>query len=527
MPLLPSASRIRGAGDSVLFFGFTLLGAAVIATLKFLGVNGLIVACLAVSAMLAYGLLALFRADVRMRPDKLGDNVYYMGFIFTLTSMSVALVALQLGADVSSLIGSFGISLFTTIAGIVGRVLLLQMRTEVEDVEEIVRRDLLEHTERLRGQLTAAVSDLEVFRLGVGQAVERRLHDSLQAHDEAIRAQLGLMERVTEESCERLRAAYDANAATLAEMRDGMRGMMKSLKAAWDRLEKIEPPSDVLDRKLEGTMGRISKAIGAFEDSARAEADRHQAMASAAEDFGATVQTLRDELSRLGALAETVAQAGLPSDQLRQGLNALRMSVEEVAEAIASQGELVKASVEVAERHQNALGRTLQGSQEKLHALQAAVTVASSAVTTGAKAMGDQMRGAAEALAGQQNELSSATGMAANTLLRGAREMEEQLAVSSDVIKTHREEVAVAAAEAGNAILRSARDLEDQLRGASDAVKAQRAVLAASMRDATEARQQIASDLDASRVAMMEIQHIVLEAARAHNKAAAEEAVAR
>lgn len=62
------------------------------------------------------------------------DNCYYMGLLFTLVSLIYSLIALFLfnvgGYDVAertnNLIGSFGIALFSTFAGILFRILLLQ-----------------------------------------------------------------------------------------------------------------------------------------------------------------------------------------------------------------------------------------------------------------------------------------------------------------------------------------------------------------------------------------------------------------
>ena len=75
---------------------------------------------------------------------RLGDEVYYLGLLFTLTSLCVALVALFLldrGGDLArrtdEMIGSFGIALLTTMAGIVLRTVL--QRPGGTDPEIIIR----------------------------------------------------------------------------------------------------------------------------------------------------------------------------------------------------------------------------------------------------------------------------------------------------------------------------------------------------------------------------------------------------
>ena len=75
---------------------------------------------------------------------RLGDEVYYLGLLFTLTSLCVALVALFLldHGDVArrtnEMIGSFGIALLTTMAGIVLRT-VLQRPGGVTGPETVIR----------------------------------------------------------------------------------------------------------------------------------------------------------------------------------------------------------------------------------------------------------------------------------------------------------------------------------------------------------------------------------------------------
>ena len=41
--------------------------------------------------MASYALLALVTKRYRLREDKVGDNIYYLGFLFTLVSLAYAL----------------------------------------------------------------------------------------------------------------------------------------------------------------------------------------------------------------------------------------------------------------------------------------------------------------------------------------------------------------------------------------------------------------------------------------------------
>jgi hypothetical protein len=158
-------------------FGFAAtFGFPIIVALKLQGINSDVVAAGAVALMVAYGLLAYRMPDVKLRLDRLGDNFYYLGFIYTLASMSAALLQLRQGYEIDALLGNFGIALTTTIVGVVGRVLFVQMRSENDEVEQMVRRDLITASNDLRAQLNVCLRDFETFHTSVLQATAEKLN---------------------------------------------------------------------------------------------------------------------------------------------------------------------------------------------------------------------------------------------------------------------------------------------------------------------------------------------------------------
>ena len=129
--------------DKGLFGFIAVFGFVIIIALKLYGYHANLVAGTAVALMLGYGLIAYRMPQVQLRLDRLGDYFYYLGFIFTLESMSAALIQLGENANnIEAVLGSFGIALFTTIVGVAGRVMFVQLRSEIDEVEAEVRREL-------------------------------------------------------------------------------------------------------------------------------------------------------------------------------------------------------------------------------------------------------------------------------------------------------------------------------------------------------------------------------------------------
>lgn len=363
--------------------------------------------------MIAYGILAYRIPAVKMRSDRLGDNFYYMGFIFTLASMSAALIQLRTGEDVSALIGSFGIALVSTILGIAGRVTFVQMRTEVEDIEERVRQDLLNAASELRGQLGAAVRDLESFRTGARQAIHERLQESVDVFSEATRRQLEQIKATVEKtilSTQTAFAGHEEAASRLVNIGDQV---SQSADRLANRLDAIEVPPDAVDRKLEVVVRGFGSIVGGFESVATAERARYQELAEtvtqlrrvvtqigtqlrkleesagAVEGIGAPVDALADRLSKaataLGAAttsANSLAGAVRATQEATSGLSqAVRVHGDALADAGRVQSEAAAATAREAEQMRAGLQGDLEASRAAVAEVQKALVDTVRAVT--------------------------------------------------------------------------------------------------------------------------------------------------
>src|SRR5205823_5195428 len=106
-----------------------------------------------VAIMLLYALCVKFLPFFRLREDQAGDNLYYMGFLFTLTSLGVSLYQFRADGPAEEIVQNFGVAVGSTIAGVALRVLFNQMRLDPVDVEQSARLELAEAARRVRKEL--------------------------------------------------------------------------------------------------------------------------------------------------------------------------------------------------------------------------------------------------------------------------------------------------------------------------------------------------------------------------------------
>lgn len=267
--------------DILAFFGSFIGGLIVYFVLRELGVRQLIVTVSIIAVMFLYAMLVAKVPRLRVRLDQAGDNAYYLGLLFTLFSMAVALYefsSTQLGtasaaADGSGakqIIGNFGIALGTTIAGIFLRVLMHQMRVDPADVESATRIELAEAAKRVKASLDTV--SIETARLL--DDMRQRTSDHL-GH---LAAEVGNTLRdfalsVTATLTELTNATAETHAAAAAKVADATGRLVdvaKEAEAAAGRLRRVEPPPLELASRLE----TVSKALDMVAGQAERVGDR-------------------------------------------------------------------------------------------------------------------------------------------------------------------------------------------------------------------------------------------------------------
>jgi methyl-accepting chemotaxis protein len=239
--------------------------------------------------MAAYAVLAAKASRFRLRLDQAGDNAYYLGLLFTLTSMAFALYEFGLateleGSGVEQIISNFGIALASTVAGIFLRVFLHQMRVDPADVENMTRIELSDASKRVRASLDTVYLDFGRFHSEVRQRTEdivgKLLTDTATNQQEMLRR--------------------------TAEMAELLTSGAAAAKAAIEKLNDVAPPPAALSlqlRELSTAVGKLTQDLDAVARSVRTTTEEAVLAQSAANE----VLSRLTQMTR--ALTETVRRA--------------------------------------------------------------------------------------------------------------------------------------------------------------------------------------------------------------------------
>ena len=283
-----------GLLSGLLFFGVVVLGAGYIVFSKLNGFSALQVTLVPVLIMIAYasalGLARLFR----LRDDQSGDNLYYMGFLFTLTSLAVSLYQFSSDGSAEQIVQNFGIAIGSTIAGITLRIFFNQMRRDPVEVEHTARLELANASRRVRRELDSTVIEFGSFRRATQQSITdavgeidgllKEAKDRIvgQLQDFAFNANKPLRDasKQSGDTIEQLNArvlmTFETVARQLAE--DGARlststaEIVKSIDVVVSKLAALQTPEHVIEIKLNPAIEGLTRVVSTFSRNAEAQA---------------------------------------------------------------------------------------------------------------------------------------------------------------------------------------------------------------------------------------------------------------
>ena len=238
--------------------------------------------------------------------SRAGDDLYYLGLLFTLVSLMYALIALFIlspGGDIdertNTLIGNFGIALISTVFGILGRILLQgqaagstenQSQTSSSAAEEPfdATREALEE---LRLQVRYATDAFRHFaRVTTEQAEENRVHMQHQIEQSTERMNEEARNSLLENQAawlETLKTIGAQNATMLGHIQEEVTLSTQRTETAWQDIARHAHKTSITARQsldsmvkemasmleamseLNGTLPPLSKGMVAVTDNVR------------------------------------------------------------------------------------------------------------------------------------------------------------------------------------------------------------------------------------------------------------------
>ena len=268
-----------GLLNGLLFFAVVVFGSSYIILSKLNNFGAFAVTAIPVLIMITYAVLLGGARLFRLRDDQSGDNLYYMGFLFTLTSLAVSLYQFSAAGSAEQIVQNFGIAIASTIAGITLRILFNQMRRDPVEVEAAARLELAEAARRVKRELEGAILEFNYFRRMTTQSA----HDALDEVREGIRAAGKPLEEATRKSGETLDDLNARMARTLQSVSEQLieegellsrsaASIVEAIDAAVTKLASLQAPEKLIESKLTPVIEGLTGAVNSLGESAEAQA---------------------------------------------------------------------------------------------------------------------------------------------------------------------------------------------------------------------------------------------------------------
>jgi hypothetical protein len=279
-----------GLISGLLFFAVVVTGSGYIIVSKLNDFGALAVTSVPVLIMIGYAVLLGARL-FRLRDDQAGDNLYYMGFLFTLTSLAVSLYQFSAAGSAEQIVQNFGIAIASTIAGITLRILFNQMRRDPVEVEATARMELAEASRRVKRELESAIMEFGYFRRMTQQSVTDALDEAQESIGRAHQDFKGELKKLASSTNSPFEAASRRSEQTLEGLNE--------------RTVQVIDVSRQLVREGEQLAKSTAKIVGAIDSLFVKLASRQTPEQIIQTELAPLIQGLTQALNSLHASVET------------------------------------------------------------------------------------------------------------------------------------------------------------------------------------------------------------------------------
>jgi hypothetical protein len=353
--------------------------------------------------MAVYVWLGLTRRNKEVSDEKFADSCYYLGFIFTITSIIFSLFDLpNIGTKMQDIAVRFGAAMVSTVAGLVVRVYLVSFKRDMSDVVKDAEEALFDASVRFRDNLVLANERLRDFHSAVDvaakdsvervstqvEALSKNHADKLTAFfAELVRQNQTTFTEVTSE----VRAATMRLAKAVDNYSEGMKANVNSVETrvlaftdtVAQRLERTTFPADYFSQQLAQPLAQVRQdavALAAGVREASASVSRGSGL------LGAALGKLRNQASAADQAMESVLRLAA---QQQAVLDAAQGQLTTLSRIEASLGkfdallEQVSAELKSSSGASNEAVTEMQRVLEEVAATRAAFTASSQAVVKG------------------------------------------------------------------------------------------------------------------------------------------------
>ena len=348
--------------DAKAFLMAATAGIILMSGLKLVHAPQLLITLLVASVVVIYSVAVVRLGRLHLRLDQAGDNAYYLGLVFTLASMAWALweVGRQVtkatvtpsGSVVEVVIGDFGLALASTLAGIICRIVLHQMRLDPADVEAESRVQLARAAAGMVGQLDSLAQGFGEHTARLQQRQQDHANELYEMHRKMSDELVDTVREAATASTSSIQGTTGEVTRSMDDLSRAMGSATTALTEAIERLKAVQPPPVKLSQRFDTMAAKVGSLTETLEENA-------QTLGQSLTRF----QSLSDELEKMFAVAGDVVPAAV------ERIDSTRDVIRELEEAMKTAGVSAKQLEDDAARSAKAVSVVESSATEVLERL--------------------------------------------------------------------------------------------------------------------------------------------------------------
>lgn len=404
------------------FLVCAIVGSVGICILKWLDMPQGVVILWPVGIMVGY---AIWHYKLHAYLSLVGDNLYYLGLLYTLVSLAASLYEFSPKAEdiksITPIITNFGIAIFSTIIGVALRVYFGLRQTDPEEIEQSARVELAEVVKELNLGIGDATHSFLQSSKEMQDNLRRGLDDTKNAIDENLKQNLSQLDTAVgsfistvqkaddrfEENQQKLQGGFEEAQSVIEgaadvlgksrqKLQEGSDAMAESLNGLFTKIDKISAPEDLLEKILQPLSQQIEEVAGQIGDAGEALANRLDSIEISTDKFeqelqkaiggffDTATQNFEQELQNFSSVVQSANENFVTSVQN------LSKQIDDIEVSNDLPEKLLKQSVEPFERSTKQIGtagknlvKTLNSVQRAAVALEQSLCNTSDALPTG------------------------------------------------------------------------------------------------------------------------------------------------
>lgn len=348
--------------DAKAFLMAAAAGIILMSGLKLVHAPQLLITLLVACVVVVYSVAVVRLGRLHLRLDQAGDNAYYLGLVFTLASMAWALW--EVGRQVTTatvapnssvvevVIGDFGLALTSTLAGIICRIVLHQMRLDPADVEAESRVQLARAAASMVGQLDSLAQGFGEHTARLQQRQQDHANELYEMHRKMSDELIDTVREAATASTSSIHGTTGEVTRSMNDLSRAMGSATAALAEAIERLNAVQPPPVKLSQRFDTMAAKVGSLTESLEGNA-------QTLGQSLTKF----QALSEELERMFAVAGDVVPAAV------ERIDSTRDVIRELEQAMKAAGVSAKQMEDDAARSARAVSVVESSATEVLDRL--------------------------------------------------------------------------------------------------------------------------------------------------------------